>query len=78
VNLLNRFVALFREDDKVVFNRRVLEGRAVLDPELAKEYEKIYRAERTWGGDEELSDYLDGRGWQLIVSAGLSNMETLH
>jgi hypothetical protein len=55
------------KEEEITFNRLILEGRAVLAPELAKEYERVYWAERTWGmGDAELYGYLMARRVHLI------------
>jgi hypothetical protein len=80
-----------KEDDKaadqpeevITFNRLVLEGRARLDPELAKEYERVYWAERTWGmSDEQLMSYLaEGnaeRGKAHLIDPYPTSADSLH
>jgi hypothetical protein len=83
---MSLFTRLFRpnKEEGVTFKRLVLEGRAVLDPELAKEYERVYWAERTLGkSDQEVMAYLSednaerGRA-HLINPAAYFGGDSLH
>jgi hypothetical protein len=71
------------KEEEITFNRLILEGRAVLEPELAKEYERVYWAERTWGmTDEQVMSYLSEgnaeRGKAHLIDPALYGRERLH
>ena len=71
------------KEEEITFNRLILEGRAVLEPELAKEYERVYWAERTWGRtDEQVMSYLSEgnaeRGKAHLIDPALYGRERLH